>query len=196
MKNLVMLFALGLSFDSFAGVYKCTDPSGHTFYQSSPCVDEHKSIQINPKTGSVVDLTAQEQQQALGAEERKRAEAQQKAEEASRLEALAQRKKLAKVESDLTQAMIKKNPLQFSAYAIPPYEPEKLPENVKPYESRLVEIEKFRRIAAQKALASGKCQRVEDDGLHSSSKSDLLVVLVSCSSGASFQYNENELKIK
>ena len=38
------------------------------------------------------------------------------------------------------------------------------------YESRLPEIERFRRQAAQKALETGKCQRVEADELNSKSK--------------------------
>jgi len=194
MKNLVFVFTLCLSLESWAGVYKCTDASGHTNYQSSPCTDEHKSIQMNPKTGGSVDLTAREQQQALSVEQRKQQELQQQAAANAKLEELARRKQLAQVESELTQAMIKQNPMQFSAFAIPAYDPEKLPELVKPFESRLPEIEQFRRLAAQKALATGQCQRVEADELNFKSKQDLLVVMVNCSSGASFHFNETELK--
>ncbi|MDD1622219.1 MAG: DUF4124 domain-containing protein [Methylococcaceae bacterium] len=194
MKNLVFVFALCLSFDSWAGVYKCTDASGHTDYQSSPCAQEHKSVQINPKTGGSVDLTAKEQQQALSAEQQKQLEEQKQAEEQARLDEIAQRKKLAKAESELTQTLIKQNPMQFSAYAIPAYDPDKLPALVKQFESRLPEIEKFRRLAAQKALATGKCQRVEADELNLKSTQELLVFLVNCSSGTSFYFNETELK--
>ena len=56
MKNLLFVFALCLPLNSWAGVFKCTDTSGHTFYQSSPCTEEHKSMQINPKTGGSIDL--------------------------------------------------------------------------------------------------------------------------------------------
>ncbi len=194
MKNLVYVFALCLSFDSWAGVYKCTDASGHTDYQSSPCAHEHKSVQINPKTGGSVDLTAKEQQQALSAEQQKQLEQQKQAEEQARLDAIAERKKLAQAESELTQTLIKQNPLQFSAYAIPAYDPDKLPGLVKQFESRLPDIEKFRRLAAQKALATGKCQRVEADELNLKSTQESLVFLVNCSSGASFHFNEAELK--
>lgn len=194
MKNLVFVFALCLSYDSWAGVYKCTDSSGHTFYQSSPCTEQHKSIQINPKTGGSVDLTSQALLQSLGNEQNKQMELQKQAEENAKQEALAERKKQAQAESELTQAMIKQNPLQYSAYAIPAYDPDKLPGSVKPFESRLPDIEKFRRLAAQKALDSGKCQRVEADELNYKSKADLLVFLINCSSGASFNYNETELK--
>lgn len=193
MKNLVFVFALCLSFDSWAGVYKCTDASGHTNYQSSPCAEEKKSVQMNPKTGGSVDITAQEQQKALSAEQQKQQELQKQAEEQARIEEIARRKKLAQAESELTQALIKQNPMQFSAYAIPAYEPDQLPPSVKPFESRLPDIEKFRRLAAQKALATGKCQRVEADELNMRSKQDSLVILVNCSSGASFYFNETEL---
>ncbi|MGZ5532414.1 MAG: DUF4124 domain-containing protein [Methylomonas sp.] len=194
MKNLVFVFALCLSFDSWARVYKCTDASGHTDYQSSPCAEEKKSVQMNPKTGGSVDITAQEQQKALNAEQQKQQELQKEAEEQARTEGIARRKKLAQAESELTQALIKQKPTQFSAYAIPVYDPDQLPDSVKPFEPRLPEIEKFRRLAAQKALATGKCQRVEADELNNMrSKPDSLVILVNCSSGASFYFNETEL---
>jgi hypothetical protein len=194
MKNLVFVFALCLSVDSWAGVYKCTDASGHTDYQSSPCAQEHKSIQMNPKTGGSVDLTAKEQQQALSTEQQKQQEQQKQAEEQAKLDEIAQRKKLAQAESELTQTLIKQNPLQFSAYAIPAYDPDKLSGLVKQFELRLPEIEKFRRLAAQKALASGKCQRVEADELNQKSTQELLVFLINCSTGTSFHFNETELK--
>ena len=194
MKKSIFVFTLFLSLDSWAGVYKCTDPSGHTFYQSSPCEEEHKSIQMNTKTGGTVDISAQQQEQAMSAEQRKQLEQKQQAEAQAKAQAYAELKKQAKAESDATQALIKQNPLQFSAYAIPAYELEKLPDAVKPFEARLADIEKFRRLAAQKALATGKCQRVEADELNYKSKADDLVFLVNCSSGAAMTFNESELK--
>jgi hypothetical protein len=194
MKNLLFVFALCLSADSWAGVYKCTDASGHTDYRSSPCAEEHKSIQINPKTGSSVDLTAQEQQQALSVEQQKQLDQQQQAEEQAKLDEIAQRKKLAHAESELTQTLIKQQPLQFSAYAIPAYDPDKLSGLAKQFELRLPDIEKYRRLAAKKALATGKCQRVEADELNQKSTQELLVFLVNCSTGTSFYFNETELK--
>ncbi|MDD2737471.1 MAG: DUF4124 domain-containing protein [Methylomonas lenta] len=195
MKNRILLLALCcLSFDSWAGVYKCTDAEGHTDYQSSPCTDQHKAVQINTKTGGKVDLNEQEAAQAHAAEEKNQQQSQQQAEEQARMEAIAQRKQLSRAESELTQAMIKKNPNQFSAYAIPPYDPDKLPKFVSQFEDRLPEIEKLRRIGAQKALATGKCQRVEADELNAKSTKDQLVLLINCSSGASYYFNESELK--
>jgi hypothetical protein len=120
-------------------------------------------------------------------------ELQKQAEENAKQEALAERKKQAQAESELTQAMIKQNPMQFSAYAIPAYDPDKLPGVVKPFESRLPAIEKFRRLAAKRALDTGKCQRVEADELNFKSKADSLIFLINCSSGASFNYSETEL---
>jgi hypothetical protein len=114
MNSRILMIALFLSFDSWAGVYKCTDASGQTQYQSSPCTEERKAIQMNTKTGGSVDLNAQEKQQTQEAEQKKQQELQQQAEQQAKLEEIAQRKKLARAESDLTQTLIKQNPTQFS----------------------------------------------------------------------------------
>ena len=58
----------------------------------------------------------------MSLDQRKQFELQQQAEQQAKAEALAERKKQVKVESDLTQTMIKQNPLQFSAFAIPAYD--------------------------------------------------------------------------
>jgi len=194
MKNLILLFTLCLSFDSWAGVYKCTGADGRTDYQSSPCTENHKAVQINTRTGSKVDLNELENQQVQATEQQKQIEAQKHAEEQARLDVIAERKQRAKAESELTLALIKNNPMQFSAFAIPPYDPDNLPQTLKAYEARLPEIEKFRRLAAQKALAAGKCQRVEADELNAKSTKEQLVFLVNCSSGAAYYFNETELK--
>jgi hypothetical protein len=194
MKNLILLFTLCLSFDSWAGVYKCTGADGRTDYQSSPCTENHKAVQINTRTGSKVDLNELENQQDQATEQQKQIEAQKHAEEQARLDTIAERKQRAKAESELTLALIKNNPMQFSAFAIPPYDPDNLPQALKAYEARLPEIEKFRRLAAQKALATGKCQRVEADELNAKSTKEQLVFLVNCSSGAAYYFNETELK--
>ncbi|QSB01660.1 DUF4124 domain-containing protein [Methylomonas sp. EFPC1] len=193
MKNLFFVFALCLSADSWAGVFKCTDATGHTNYQSSPCTVEHKAVQMNTKTGSSVDLNALERQQAAEAELKKQQSAQEQAEQQAKLDAIAKNKQDARVQSEMTQTLIKQNPMQFSAFAIPPYDPEKLPAQVKPFETRLPEVEKFRRLAAQKALASGECQRIETDELTGKSKPDQLNFLINCSSGKTFLFNEADL---
>lgn len=191
--NRILLISLCLPVYGWAGVYKCTDTSGHTDYQSSPCTEEHKSVQINVKTGSQVDLDAKEAENANTAAQKKQQELRQQAEEQARLEAIAQRKQLARAQSELTQVLIKQNPSQFSAYAIPPYDPEHLSAAVKPFEERLPDIEKFRRLAAQKALASDQCQRVEADELNAKSTKEQLVFLINCSSGTAYYFNESEL---
>lgn len=193
MKNITLLLALCFSFNAWAGVYKCTDAEGRTDYQSSPCTENAKAVQINTRTGSKVDLYELKNQQDQADEQKKQQASQQQAEEQARLDAISQRKQLARDESELTRTLIKENPMQFSAFAIPPYDPDNLPQAVKPFEERLPDIEKFRRFAAQKALASGNCQRVEADELNAKSKKDMLVILVNCSSGASFYFNETEL---
>jgi hypothetical protein len=96
-------------------------------------------------------------------------------------------------ESAKNQFLIKNNPDKFSAYAIPPYVPEKLPDLVRIYQIRLAEIERLRRQAAEKALASKQCTRVESVELNSKSTKDALMFLINCSSGKSFYFKEQEL---
>lgn len=194
MKKFILVSALFLAFDVTAGVYKCTDAEGHTDYQSSPCTEDHKAVQINTKTGSKLDLNELENQRVQADVEKKQLEAEQQAEEKARLEAIELRKKHAREQSQITAELTKKNSLQFSAFAIPPYDPENLPKNIKPFEERLVDIEKYRRLAAQKALATEQCQRVEADELSSKSTREQLVFIINCSSGNSFSYSETELK--
>jgi len=189
----IIMLALCLPVTGWAGVYKCVDAAGQVHYQSSPCTEDTQATQINTKTGGQVDLNALESQKALAAEEKKQAQAQQQAEEKARLEAIEQRKKLTLEQQALTGALVKQNPLQFSAYAIPPYDPDTLPELIKPFEERLPDVEQFRRLAAQKALATGECQRVEADELNKKSTQDQLVVMINCSSGKTYYYNESDL---
>ncbi len=189
MKKIVLIVAALFSTQCLAGVFKCTDASGNTSYQSQPCAEEKQAFEMNVKTGSAVDLNQQQKQEELAEEEKRRL----KQEAQQRLLEKEQRKKDTLTESAITQALINSNPKQYSAFAIPPYDPDKLPAIVKQFENRLPEIEKFRRLAAQKALATGECQRVEADELNLKSQEDSLVFLVDCSSGKSFYFNETEL---
>lgn len=193
MKNLLFVFAVCAPAVGWAGVFKCTDATGHTNYQSSPCTEQHKAVQMNTKTGSSIDLNALERQQAADAEQKKQQSLQEQAEQQAKLDAIAKTKQEARAQSELTQALIKQNPMQFSAFAIPVYDPDKLPGQLKPFESRLPDVEKFRRLAAQKALASGECQRIEADELTAKSKLDQLTFLINCSTGKTFYFSESDL---
>lgn len=194
MKRSTFIFALCLAGNSWAGVYKCTDKDGRTDYRSSPCTEADKAMQMNTMTGGSIDLNAEETKRAQEAEQKKQQALQQQAEQQAKAEEIARRKQLAQAQYELTRAVIQKSPNQFSAYAIPRYDPEKLPALVKTFEERLPDIEKLRRLAAQKALAGGQCQRVEADELNIKSTKDNLVVLINCSSGAALYYNESDLK--
>jgi hypothetical protein len=99
----------------------------------------------------------------------------------------------AMIESAKNQFLIKNNPDKFSPYAIPPYVPEKLPDLVKLYQTRLADIERLRRQAAEKALVSRQCIRVESVELESKSTKDALLFVINCSSGKSFYFKEQEL---
>ncbi len=186
----VVILAIALfSSSAFARVYKCTDIEGGTQYQSSPCAKANKVSEINMRTGGLTDLAIVQQKQKLEDEIQK----QQLADERKKIELEEKRIKNSKKQSGLNQQLIRNNPIRFSAFAIPPYKPDELPELVKEYEARLPEIERFRRLAALKALASGDCTRVEADELSIKSKADQLVFTVDCSSAKAFQYSESDL---
>jgi len=182
---LVSLFSVS----AFADIYKCTDVNGKTDYQSKPCGPEHKTAQINIKTGNANDDSDQEKQKK-DVEQKKQDE---KTEQEQLQKKQAQLKQEAMNESAKNQFLIKNNPEKFSAFSIPPYAPDQLPALVKSYQARLPDIERLRRTAAEKALASGSCTRVEASELHSKSTKKSLAFSVSCSSGKDFQFTEQEL---
>lgn len=175
-------------------VYKCVDASGKKEYQSSPCGEGLTNSTINITTGSSTDLDEQKKQQELKQKEEQTKLEEQKLTERQLLEKQASINKEAIAESVINQALIKSDPKRFSAFAIPPYEPEKLSELVKNYKDRLADIERLRRAAAEKALASGQCERVEASELDAKSTKIMLTVLVNCSSGKAFYFTEQELK--
>jgi hypothetical protein len=190
-KMRIALLILGSLFSTctFAGIYKCTDVNGKTDYQSKPCDSEQKAIEINVKTGGSTDL--QEKEKEKKALEQKAQEERLEQEQMSRKQ--AQLKRDAMSESAKNQFLIKNNPDKFSAFSIPPYDPDQLPVLVKSFQSRLPDIERLRGKAAEKALASGKCTRVESSELHNESAKKALVFSVDCSSGKNFQFTEQEL---
>lgn len=189
MNKRLLILALLVCNNAQAGVYKCTDPHGATVYQSSPCAEENRAIKINTETGGEVDLNVQQEQEKLD-EQARLAKQQAELERLAKIEHIKQQ---AKDEQDKTKALIQQSSHLFSAFAIPAYDYDNLPDRVKPFAERLAEIEKLRRLAAQKALAAGTCQRVEGDELNARSRKDKLVFLVSCSSGANFYFTETEL---
>jgi len=186
----ITLLILGSLFSSctFAGIYKCTDINGKTDYQAKPCGPEYKSLQINVKTGNSAELNPEKQKQDL-----EKKEQDEKLEKEQMLKKQAQLKQDAMSESAKNQFLIKNNPETFSAFSIPPYALDQLPDLVKEYQTRLPDIERSRRQAAEKALASGQCRRVEASELHAKSTKKALVFSVSCSSGKSFYFTEQEL---
>lgn len=193
MKLLVLLICSVFSTRVAADVYKCTDSSGKTVYRSQACEAGFNNETINLKTGDTVNLD-DAAKQALLKEQSERAaldlQKQQQALETQRQQALYQ---AAENESQINQTLIKENPTQYSAYAIPPYTLEKMPALVKNHISRLPEIERLRRFAALQALDSGECGRVEAVELHSKSEPNSLVFLVDCSSAKSFYFTEQQL---
>lgn len=190
-----MLFILGslVSASASAGVYKCTAPDGTTVYQSSPCSAGESKVEINTKTGVTTDLNEVQNQQLSEQQGKQEALEKQQQEQERLAQQQAQLLRDARNESEKNQLLVKNNPGKFSAYAIPPYVPDALPPLVKHYEERLPDIERLRREAAEKALASEQCGRVEAAELNVKSTEAALVVLVDCSSGKHFYYTEQEL---
>jgi len=189
----VMVFTTFFSAACYSGVYKCTDDQGKTAYQSTPCAMEQQALQIDTKTGGQTDLSLKLKQKLEQEQQLQEEQKQKKTEQKQKIEREAKRKIDLAEQSKRTQLLIKNNPIQYSAFAIPPYTIDKLPELVKKYETRLPEIEKFRRLAAQKALSTGECKRVEAVNLNIKSKHDQLVFSIDCSSAKTFFFNEIEL---
>ncbi|MDD5272826.1 MAG: DUF4124 domain-containing protein [Methylovulum sp.] len=189
MKRLLFILTSLFALDAAAEVYKCTDASGNKVYRSTPCAAGYNNIQIDLKTGITIDLDEEKKTELQRLKEQQ--EKQEQAQLKQQQEAL--RKQQIFNASKANQELIKASPHDFSAYAIPPYEPENLLPLVKRFEDRLVDIERLRGVAAKKALATGECNRVESSELNEKSGKDLLVFLVDCSNTKSFYFNEQEL---
>ncbi|MFZ2727611.1 MAG: DUF4124 domain-containing protein [Methylococcaceae bacterium] len=182
-----------ITFPAIAEVYKCTNAAGNTVYSASTCPVGYSNIEINLSTGSHIDLDAQKNKPDLE-QERQLIELKKQAQQQQQAEKLqAQWKQHALDESAKNQFLVKNNPQQFSAFAIPPYSPDNLPDLVKDYSDRLPDIERLRRLAANKALESKQCDRVENDELDGRSHKDVLMFTVNCSSGKTFHFSEQEL---
>ena len=189
------LLILGCLFSAYAaaGIYKCTGDNGKTEYRSTPCQTGQGNVEINIKTGAATHLDDKNKQQALAQKEQQAAQEKQAMEKEFILKKQADANRDVMNESAKNQLLIKNNPDKFSAYAIPPYVPGKLSALVNIYQSRLTDIERLRRQAAEKALASNQCIRVESVELHSKSTKDALMFLINCSSGQSFYFREQDL---
>ncbi|MEQ1543601.1 DUF4124 domain-containing protein [Methyloglobulus sp.] len=193
MKITLLTLGLLVSMQLSAGVYKCTDANGNKTYRSQPCTEGQSKVELNVKTGGSTDLNQEENKKALSQQEQEAKEAQQKTQEQELLQKQLQLKQNATDESAKNQFLIKNNPRKFSPFAIPPYNLDDLPPLVKTYQNRLPDIERFRRQAAERSLATGQCGRVESVELNQKSTKDALVILVDCSSAKKFYVTEQEL---
>jgi hypothetical protein len=192
------LIVLGCCVSSYAfaanNIYKCIDATGKKEYQSRPCAEGRANSTLNISTGSSTNLDEEKKQKELKEKTEQAKLEEQKMTEQQKLEKQESINKEAIAESENNQTLIKSNPLKFSAFAIPPYAPDKLSDFVKNYQPRLASIERFRRMAAEKALATNQCGRVEAAELDVKSTKELLSFLVNCSSGKMFNYTEQELQ--
>lgn len=193
MRLTVLILAGLFSASASAGVYKCTDPDGKIVYRSGPCSEGKSSLEINVKTGVSVNLSEQENQAALSEAEKQQKIAQEKLEQEQLIARQNKLRQDAIDESAKNQFHIKNNPTRYSAFAIPPYRPDQLPDLVKNFQNRLPEIEHFRRLAAEKALTTGQCGRVEASELDIKSEKEALVFSIDCSSAKTFHFNEQDL---
>jgi hypothetical protein len=194
MKFIVILFGGLFSVAAAAGVYKCTDAAGRIVYKANACSVGQNNVEVDIKTGVTRDLDQEKREQQLMEEQEQAKLSAQEQEEKTLAEKQAKLKQEAKDESAKNQFLIKNNPLKYSVFAIPPYDPEQLPSLVQNYAARLPEIERFRRFAAEKALATDQCGRVEAVELNAKSTQDALVFLVDCSTGQKYYLTEQELK--
>ncbi len=193
--TLIILGCLVFSYAYAAhNVYKCVDATGKKNYQSSPCNAGVANTTLNIETGSSTNLDEVNQEQAQKKNAEQASAEQQKLTKQQLLEKQENENKAAIAESAKNQALIKSDSKKFAPFAIPPYTPDKLPDMVKPYQSRLSDIERLRRTASEKALATGQCERVEAAELDSKSTKEVLAFLVNCSSGKAFYYSEQDLR--
>lgn len=172
-----------------AKVYKCSDNLGRTTYQGTPCVEGKKSMEVYVNTGATVDLSIEQEERVA----KVRLEKVKEADIQKEIDKVAQRKLDAIEQGKLNLQVVKDNPIQYSAFAIPPYDVDKLSPLVKIHEKRLPEIEESRLMASQKALLSGECVRVENVDLSIKSSFYALVYSVDCSSGKTFYFSEGDL---
>lgn len=185
-----------LSFYVYADnhVYKCVDKSGKINYQSSACAVGLTNSTLNIKTGNATNLDEEQKKQELKQQEEQAKLESEKLSNQQQKQKQEAVDKEAKTVSEETQKMVKENPKKFSPGAILPYMPDKLSDLVKKYQERLADIERLRRAAAEKALASGECERVEASELDDKSTKDALVFSVNCSTGKPFSFTEQDLK--
>ncbi|MDD1610112.1 MAG: DUF4124 domain-containing protein [Methylococcaceae bacterium] len=192
------LIILGCLISSYVcaanNVYKCIDTSGKKEYQATPCGEGLTKSTLNIKTGSSVNLDEEKKQQELKQKEEQAKIEEQKLTKQQKLEKQASIDKEAIAESENNQALIKSDPKKYSAFAIPPYAPDKLSDLIQNYRDRLADIERLRRASAQKALASGQCERVEASELDAKSTKIILTFFVNCSTGKTFYFTEQDLK--
>lgn len=193
MRFFLLTLGMVVSAQLSAGVYKCVDASGNKIYRSQPCTGDQSKAELNLKTGSAKDLDAIEKQKALSEQEQAAKDAEKIQQEQELIKKKQNLRQSAIDESAKNQFLVKNNPKKFSAFAIPPYNPDDLPPLIKKFEDRLADIERFRRGAAEKTLATGECGRVESVELNQKSTHDSLVILVDCSSSKKFYIAEPEL---
>lgn len=172
-----------------AGVYKCVNDSGKTVYKSTPCLEGQSKEELNLKTGVKVDLLEKEQEEKQQ-QQHQQEETKQNQLDQNKLEQIRQK---AADENAKSQFLIKNHPEQFSSFAIPPYKFDNLSNFAGNLTEKLPEIERLRRAAAEKALATGQCQRVEASELSEKTSDNEIFIRVNCSSEKTFEYSSQQL---
>lgn len=189
MRIIVIAVFSCLTVTAQAGVYKCVNDSGKTVYKSTPCSDEQSKQELNLKTGVKVDLAEKEQAEKQQHQLQKE-QAQQNQQEQNKVEQIRQK---AADENAKSQFLIKNHPEQFSSFAIPAYKSDNLPAFAAGLANKLPEIERLRRVAAEKALATGQCKRVEASELSEKTSENEIFIRVNCSSAKTFEFSAQQL---
>lgn len=96
----------------------------------------------------------------------------------------------AKAEQDRQENYAKR----IQPYAIDKYTPDQYPKTTAKYRSRLAEIERFRRTAAERVIDSGKCDYVENVQLSDESSLRSLKFFIDCANSNRIYLTEAELK--
>jgi hypothetical protein len=83
---------------------------------------------------------------------------------------------------------------RIGSYALSPYTKKSYPKWVEEYKSRLQELEKMRRKAAEMALDSGKCDYVSGVDLSTQSSLNNIILFIDCKNKERIYLNESEIK--
>ena len=152
MKLTLVLLSILFSSYSQARIYKCTDSDGKKSYQKSPCENINNAAEFNVNTGGSIAVPDKKKQELVLELQKVKEQARLDEIKRQEQEAKQQRIEATMEENKKNLEIVKANPKKFSAFAIPSYTLENHPPLFDDFIERLPDIQRYRRLAAKKAL--------------------------------------------